>query len=106
MIIGDNMVYLITLAHLNGPYVAERNVSDMDRDTTLRHIAEGQFEGLAQVIELNPAEHTSRDVTEDFAQAVSDLWAQQGEPLSDGQREFVEAHIGVSFANQFAQAAE
>jgi hypothetical protein len=104
--IRDHMVYLVTVAHLNGPYVKERDECDMDYITTLNDIADGQFAGLAQVIEINPAEHSSRDVTEDFAQAVSDIWADQGEPLLDWQREFVEAHLGVSFANQFAQAAE
>jgi hypothetical protein len=45
-------------------------------------------------------------VTEDFAKEVADIWAREGEPLTDTQREFLEFHIGVSFANQFAQAAE
>jgi hypothetical protein len=45
-------------------------------------------------------------VTEDFAKEVADIWAREGEPLTDTQREFLEFHIGVSFANQFSQAAE
>lgn len=103
----DQMFYLIFEADRAGNiWLAERELADMDKATTLDDIASGQFEDLVSVIEFNPAEHTSRDVTEDMARAIADRWAIEGEPLTDVQREFLEFHIGVSFANQFAQAAE
>ena len=77
----------------------------MDRATTLRHITEGQFEGLTQVIEINPVECICRDVTEDFALDVMRIWARSGEPLTDWQREYVELHVSVQAANSFRRAA-
>lgn len=105
MPIQDHMIYFVTVAHEAGDYTPERNVADMDRATTVRDIAEGQFEGLSQVIEFNPHEATSRDVTEDVVHEVTDIWAHSGEELSDWQVEFVEAHLGVSAANLFRRAA-
>ena len=104
--IKDQMIYLVVLAHEGGAYMPEREIGSLDRAATVALIALGEWEGLSQVLECNPVEGTCRDVTEDFARDVSDIWAQDGEPLDDWQREFVEAHLGVSFANQFAQAAE
>lgn len=75
MPIKDHMRYLVLVAHQSGDYAPERNVADMDRATTVRHIAEGQFEGLSQVIEFNPAEGTCRDVTEDAVRDVVAIWA-------------------------------
>ena len=102
----DAMRYIVFVADQFGSYMPERELADMDRKTTLELVAHGEWEGLSQVIEFNPAEFSSRDVTEDFAKEVADIWADQGEPLSDFQREFVEAHLGVSFANHFQMAAE
>jgi len=103
----DQQLYLIFEADRAGnSWIAERQISDMDRKTTLEDVASGQFSDLVAVIEFNPIEHGSRDVTEDFAKEVATIWALEEEPLTDTQREFLEFHIGVSFANQFAQAAE
>ena len=103
----DQMLYLIFEADRAGNiWIAERQISDMDRKTTLEDVASLQFENLVSVIEFNPVEHTSRDVTEDFAKEVQNIWALKEEPLTDLQREFIEYHLGVSVANQFAEAAE
>jgi hypothetical protein len=103
----DRMSYLIFEADRVGNiWIAERKWSDMDRRTTLDDVASLQFENLVSVIEFNSIEGTSRDVTEDMAKDVADIWAREGEPLTELQREYLEFHLGVSFANQFAQAAE
>ncbi len=103
----DRMSYLVLECDRAGNiWIAEREWSDMDRATTLDDIASGQFEDLVSVIEFNPVEHGSRDCTEDFARAVMTRWADNGDPLTELQREFLEFHLGVSTANSFAQAAE
>lgn len=102
----DRSIFIVYLANETGLYTPERDLSDMDRRNTIEQIASGEWAGVAEIHEYNPAECWARDVTEDIAKAVSDIWADEGEPLNDHQREFVEAHLGVNFANNFAQAAE
>lgn len=103
--IQDQMAYIVICSHKSGSYVPERNVSDMDRKTTIEDIAAGQFGGMLQVIEFNPDEHTSRDVTEDIARDVMTVWASEGDTLSDWKFEFVELHVGFRAANSFRRAA-
>lgn len=103
--ISDQMIYIVVVAHQGGDYLPERNVSDLDRKATVKDIADGQYEGVRQVIELNPVEHTSRDVTEDIARDVMTVWANEAEPLLDWQFEFVEQHVGFQAANSFRRAA-
>jgi hypothetical protein len=104
-LIGDRMIYLVICSHKGAAYLHERDLADMDRVTTVQHVAEGQFETLVQVIELNPVEHTSRDVTEDIVSDVANIWAQGGEALTDWQRDFIEQHQGVIAANRYRRAA-
>ncbi|MDB5584853.1 MAG: hypothetical protein JWR80_10029 [Bradyrhizobium sp.] len=105
-IIQDRMIYLPVVRAKNGKtIVAERDTADMDRLATIGDIADGQIEDLVQVLECNPVEGTCRDVTEDIARSVMHLWASQGEPLRDWQREFIELHISIQAANSFAREA-
>lgn len=107
MPVTDRMIYLPVVRAKDGTeYVVERETSDMDRATTVKDIAEGQIEGLVQVIELNPVELTSRDVTDDIARDVMNIWAHRGEPLSYTQYEFVEQFIGTRAARLFIRTAE
>jgi hypothetical protein len=102
----DMQLYLIFCHDQHhGAYAPERQQCDMGYETTVRQIAAGEFEGVSTVIEFNPFEFTSRDVTEDIALVVADRWAETGEELTDGQREFIECHLGVSTANSFRVAA-
>lgn len=103
--ITDRMIYLVTVAHKGGNYLPERDVSDLDRATTVKDIATGQIEDLVQVIEVNVAEHTSRDVTEDIARDVMNVWANEAEPLADWQYQFVQQHVSVQAALSFRRAA-
>jgi hypothetical protein len=64
----DRQSFLIFEADRAGNiWIAEREWADMDKQTTLEDVASGQFSDLVSVIEFNAVEHTSRDVTEDFA---------------------------------------
>jgi hypothetical protein len=102
----DKQFYLIFVHDQHhGAYAPERQQCDMGYETTVRQIAAGEFEGVSTVIEFNPGEFSCRDVTEDVALVVADRWAMAGEPLTDGQREFIECHLGVSTANSFRRAA-
>ena len=103
--IKDQMIYLVIGTDKDGAYLPERKLSDLDRATTVKDIAAGQYEDLIQVIELNPVEGICRDVTEDIAWEVSALWSRDGEPLSDRQRDFIEQTIGLAAARAFPEAA-
>lgn len=103
--IKDQMIYLLVAADKGGAYLPERKLSDLDRATTVKDIADGQYEDLIQVIELNPVEGTCRDVTEDIAWEVSAIWSANGEPLSDWQQDFIEQTIGLEAARSFPRAA-
>ena len=105
MPIKDHMAYIVLVAHRSGEYLPEQNVSSLDRATVVKDVADGQYEDLIQVIELNPVEGTCRDVTEDIAWEVSALWSRDGEPLSDWQRDFIEQTIGLEAARSFPRAA-
>ena len=75
MPIKDHMAYIVLVAHQSGEYLPEQSVSSLDRATVVKDIADGQYEDLIQVIELNPVEGTCRDVTEDIAWEVSAIWS-------------------------------
>ena len=40
--ISDHMIYVVLAAHRNGPYLPERNVSDLGRAQTIKDIADDQ----------------------------------------------------------------
>lgn len=71
----DRMLYIVVSAHRAGDFIPERNLSDMDRRTTVRDIRAGQFGDISHVIEFNIAEHIVADVTEDVLREAGD-----GEP--------------------------
>ncbi len=102
----DRMFYVVITKGQDGLLVEERQLSDMDRATTVKDISEGQFgPDVVKVIEFNPVEHTSRDVTESIASDVCDIWAWRGEELEGWQRDFVETHFSVSKANAMDRRA-
>lgn len=102
-IIEDHMIYFVLCGP--GTYAPERNLSDMDRATTVRDIATGQFEGVVQVLECNPVEGICRDVTEEIMNAVCELWADDGDEVKDWQFNIIEQTRGFEAANAFARAA-
>jgi hypothetical protein len=94
-------LYLVLCGQHIDEYAAERDVNDMDRETTIRDIAAGEFETLSRVIEIG----TGADVTKDFARQVMTIWAGRGETLSYRQYEFVEIHVGTRAARSFLRRA-
>jgi hypothetical protein len=62
----DRMIYFVLCRYDSGLAWAEREVSDTDRASTIHDIRSGELRNVVQVIELNHAEFTSRDVTEDI----------------------------------------
>lgn len=105
MPIKDHMAYIVLVAHRSGEYLPEQSVSELDRATVIKDIADGQYEDLRQVIEFNPVEHICNDVTEEICDAVCEVWADRGCPLTDWQYAFVEFARGTAAANAFARAA-
>lgn len=103
--VTDQMIYIVIEGHLGGSYLPERNVSELDRKTTVKDIAEAQWDDVLQVIECSPAEHACLDVTKDIALDVSEVWADRGEPLADWQLDFIERHLGIETARHFRRAA-
>lgn len=105
MPIKDHMAYIVVCDSSDDAYLPERKLSDLDRATVIKDIADGQYEGLTQVLEINPTEGTCRDVTEDIVWEVSELWSRDGEHLSDWQQDFIEQIIGLDAASAFPRAA-
>lgn len=85
------------------PYIRERNADELDRTSTIRQLAEGQFDVPHKVIEYDLESGACRDVTRELAAEVANQWAEDGEPLSDWRREFIELSLGVAVANSFAR---
>jgi hypothetical protein len=94
-------LYLVLCGQHVDEYCPERSVTDMDSAGTLRDIADGQFENLTRVIDVD----TGADVTGMFVKATMNIWASQGELLSRWQRDFIEQHVGIQAANSFKQVA-
>lgn len=64
----DRMIYLVISDYNDGdgPFVREAELSRTDFVTVCKGIRDGQYENLVAVIELNPVEHTCREVTSDI----------------------------------------
>jgi hypothetical protein len=98
-IIEDHMVYFVLCGP--GTYAPERNLSDMDRATTVRDIAKAQYENVIQVLECNPAEHVCNDVTADILRdaAFFILSNLDYEDLNEWERDFVDDNAPGALAN-------
>jgi hypothetical protein len=94
--------YLV-FAGKHEPYLAEREEDELDASTTIKDIASGEWEHIQKVIALHP-DGMWIDATKDVARAVMHIWAQDGEPLSRWQREFIEFHVSIQAANSFRQS--
>jgi len=100
----DRQFYLIITDHRSGAYVPEQDIPDMDRASIVKAIAEAQHTDIVAVIEFNPAEHTSRDVTADIMTEVLARWEKtRGDNFSEWMLETVEQHFGVRAANKYRQ---
>lgn len=91
MPIKDHMAYIVVCDSGDGAYLPERKVSDLDRATVVKDIADGQYEDLRQVIEFNPVEHICNDVTSEIMgeAAFEIIKDTHYDDLNDWQRAFV-----------------
>ena len=64
--------YIVVCDHKDGPIIYERMVAWMDRATTIKHLAEKQFDNPARVIEFIPSLGTCRDASHEFLAPLSD----------------------------------
>lgn len=62
----DRMIYFCLCAFRDGKAWAERDIGRTNKRDTIEDICSGNLSNVVQVIELNYAEFSSRDVTEDF----------------------------------------
>lgn len=92
----DASMHMIVVRHPNGAYVPERNVFDLDLESTIKDIMEGQVEDVEHVFAFNPAEHTCSDVTEDIAIEIASRVA--GESIHRFLFDFIETHAGADYA--------
>jgi hypothetical protein len=81
----------------------ETDVGNTDRATLIRDLLDGQYESPIRIVAFNTAEGWSRDVTEDIANDLQDVW-------SDGVRtptpveEFIQEHATRRMARQLGFA--
>jgi hypothetical protein len=87
------------------PWVACDELFRMDRAATVAWIASGELISIAKVIAFDLDNRTCRDATDEIAREVMTAWADDGEPLSDWQYEFVEMHVGLAAAAAFGRRA-
>jgi hypothetical protein len=68
----DRMLYLVVVEHPTGLLIPETSISDMDRNTVEKDIADGQYDlgDVVAVIELNPTEGICRECTDEFRQSI------------------------------------
>jgi hypothetical protein len=81
--IADAMRYLVVSADRGDEYLPERHLSDLDRTTTIRDIANGQFGEVSHVLEFNIAERIIHDVTEDILREAEEQ--REAAPRRTGQ---------------------
>lgn len=77
---NDRMIYLIEcdFGKRIGRAFVERDSADMDRRTTIRDIAEGQFRGeVVTVLECNPVENICNIVTDEILTAAGVVFAKE-----------------------------
>jgi hypothetical protein len=106
----DATLHMIIARHRNGAFAAEREVNDLDLETTIADIMSGQVEDVERVIAFNPAEAWSREVTEDIAIEIANRIGRcrrQGSaqsPIRPALRDFIEEHAGIHYARGLAVA--
>lgn len=80
----------------------ERDPNDMDRETTIRDLMSMQIDKPLRVLEVDPAEGTSRDVSEDIAREIADRT--QRDPLHQPLIDFIHDHAGAALARELKAA--
>ena len=100
-----NPLYIVFERHISGDYTADQRTSEMDRATVVKEIAQGQYEDIVRVLEIDPANGTCRDATKDIAIDVCEIWSDRGGELFDWERDFLEEWVSFEAARAFPRAA-
>lgn len=82
----------------------ERHVNETGRSTLINDLIGGQIENPVRILEVDPAEGTSRDVTEDVAKALADWSNSTSEPLSRSLISFIHDNAGAAWARSLKVA--
>lgn len=98
-------LYLVFERHHTGDYTADQRACEMGRATVTKEIAQGQYENVVCILEIDPANGTCRDATKDVAIDVCEIWADCGRELLDWERDFIEEWVGFEAAHAFPRVA-
>src|SRR5258705_13673773 len=77
-----------------GTAYVETVPTEVDRDTIIRNMMNGEYDHPLQVIAVNPAKGWARDVSEDIARALVETAVRGGQSLPPGTQGFVESPLG------------
>jgi hypothetical protein len=79
-------VLIINDYHPHGIAFAETGLADATFQRACEDIASGQYGGVRAVIEFNPVEGTSRDITEEVMEVVRE-WRDEAEAKAQAEYE-------------------
>ena len=81
----------------------ETDDGSTDRATLIRDLLDGEYENPIRIVAFNTAEGWSRDVTEDIANDLQDVWSDRlGMPTP--VEEFIQEHATQRMARQLSFA--
>ena len=91
----DVTVYLVVndFGKLGKAYV-ETDITEADRETTIRNFISGQYSNALRVVAFNTAEGWSRDVSVDIANKVLERAFNANNDLSEDTKRFIDRHVG------------
>jgi hypothetical protein len=76
----------------SGQAYVETDPSQADASTIVRNLLEGQYNRPVRVLAFNVEEGWVRDVSQIIAAKVRDVARRNGQALTRGTRDFIEAH--------------
>ena len=76
----------------SGQAYVETDPSQADASTIVRNLLDGQYNRPVRVLALNVEEGWVRDVSQVIAAKVRDVARHDGQGLTGGTRDFIEAH--------------
>src|SRR5580704_2495173 len=90
----DVTVYLVVndFGKLGKAYV-ETDITEADRETTIRNFISGQYSNALRVVAFNTAEGWSRDVSEDIAGEVLERAFDADDNLGEDTKRFIDRHV-------------
>ena len=75
------------------PWVANDEIFKSDRDTVIKDVAAGEYRGIAKIVAFDLTTGKCRDATKEIAREVMDRWADNDEPLTQRQKDFIADHV-------------